>query len=33
MKLVLYMSLVLVVSMFDQFLRSGDYEFAERERE
>ena len=31
--LVLYMSLVLVTSMFSQTLRSGDYEFAERERE
>jgi hypothetical protein len=30
--LVLYMSLVLVTSMFSQTLRSGDYEFAERER-
>jgi hypothetical protein len=29
--LVLYMSLVLVTSMFSQTLRSGDYEFAERE--
>ena len=31
--LVLYMILVLVTIMFSQTLRSGDYEFAERERE
>jgi hypothetical protein len=31
-KLVLYTSLVLVTDMFNQFSRSGKYEFAERER-